>query len=68
MFLETVTFMDNDALIPINRIKYVNTGFGKDLHKITITSDADIQHEEYFRTIEELRVRYDKIKEILMAQ
>lgn len=38
MFIESITIFENDVLIPINRIKYINTGYDKS-YQVKIFSD-----------------------------
>jgi hypothetical protein len=66
-FLETITFLGNEALVPINRIKYVNFLYG-DKTSIKIVSD-DGDWEEHFGHEEEKAIaRYEEIKKILKGK
>ncbi len=63
-FLETITALDNDALVPINRIKYINCGYS-DSYFIKIVSD-DGDWEEYFGKDEKkCYARFEQIKNIV---
>jgi len=66
-FLETITFMGNDVLIPIDRIKSVNL-HGLKGYSIKITSD-DGEYEECFADDrEKWLLRYEMIKKIIGAK
>lgn len=67
MFLESITFLGNDAIIPIDKIKYINTSYSDKSYKITITG-YDGDWVECFPDEEKMRVRYDKIKKIIRAE
>lgn len=68
-FLETVTFMGNDVLIPIDRIKYINMSSNENGFVIKITSD-DGEWDENFYIKEEIKAkkRYKMLKEIIKAK
>jgi hypothetical protein len=67
MFLESITLLENDVLIPINRIKYINTGYSAKSWFITITSD-DGDWIEGFGDEENMRQRYKMLKKIINAK
>ena len=67
MFLETITFLGNDALIPIEKIKYINTGYSERSYKIIITG-YDGDWVECFDTDEKMKIRYEMIKKIIKAK
>lgn len=64
MFLEIITNYGNDALIPINRIQYIYTGFSEDTYKITIKTD-DGEWRECFLDEQNYLERYKILKEII---
>lgn len=65
MFIETITFFGNSALIPIDRIKHIHTTYSDDSYKLVITSDEQVEHVECFKTDDDLCVRYDELKLML---
>jgi hypothetical protein len=67
MFLETVTFLGDDVLVAIKRIKYVRLSGGNDGHTIKIIGD-DFEFEEYFKEHEQMCLRYKYIKSILKVK
>lgn len=68
-FLETITFMGNDALVPIDRIKYINMCADGDGYKIKIHSDDGEWAECFYKSeSEKANKRYKMIKEILGAK
>lgn len=67
MFLETITWMNNDVLVPINRIKHLTLSYKKDWEIRIVTDDGD--WEEHFDEYEDkARKRYEMIKSILKAK
>lgn len=66
-FLETITFFGNDALVPIDRIKYINLLGTENGFKIVVVSD-DGDWEEHFTDAKKANKRYDMIKEIVEAK
>jgi len=70
-FLETITAFDWDLVIPIERIKYISTGYeGGDSRKffIKIISDKEGSAIECFDDEDKMRIRYEQIKEIIGAK
>jgi len=65
-FLETITFMGSDALIPINRIKYINFSCS-DGYRIKITSDDGDWEECFGNDMDKANARYKMIKKIIKA-
>lgn len=63
MFLETITVLDYDALVPINRIKFIHITY-KQSWEIHIHSD-DGDWIERFKNDDELNKRYEEIKKLL---
>ena len=71
-FLETLTAMNNDALVPINKIQYINFGYygSEKGWRIKIkTIYKNIEYEESFGENDEKALeRYKMIKEIIGAK
>lgn len=65
-FLETITFFGSDALVPIDRIKYINQSYNENNIEIKITSD-DGDWVECFEDEEKANKRYEMIKHIIEA-
>ncbi len=65
-FLETITFLGNDALVPIDKIKYINTSYSDKSYKISITG-YDGDWVECFDDEEKMQKRYKMIKRIIQA-
>ena len=63
-FLETITFLGNDALVPIDRIKYINLSYN-DGYRIKITSDDGDWEECFGKDQEKANKRYEMIKKII---
>lgn len=63
-FLQSITTMGNDVLIPINRIKYVNLISSEEVYEIRITGD-DGCWIEFFNEGTLATYRYHEIKRIL---
>lgn len=69
MFLETITAFGNDALIPINRIKYVNnTVSDRGGYMIRIKTDDGDYEEHFEKDGDKCLFRYNMIKKILRAK
>jgi len=65
-FLETITNLGNDVLVPIDRIKYINLSYVNGW-RIIITSDDGDWEECFDNSISDASERYRKIKEIIEA-
>jgi len=63
MFLETITALGNDVLVPINRIKFVFCVY-REYWELHIVSD-DGDWAECFDNTDDLDKRYRKIKKLL---
>lgn len=68
MFLETITMFENDALIPINRIKHINSGIYESGYEIRITSDDGNWVECFGKDRIKFQKRYKAIKKILKSE
>jgi hypothetical protein len=66
-FLETITFMGNDALVPIDRIKYINLRYTTG-YEISIVSDDGDWIECFDKDGDKASKRFDQIKQIIEAQ
>ncbi len=66
-FLETITFLGNEALVPIDKIKYINLSATERGYKITITG-YDGDWEEHFPDNKKAYIRYKIIKKIIEAE
>ncbi len=66
-FLETITFLLDDVLVPIDRIKYINSSY-KSGYRIKITSDDGEWEECFGEELEKLLIRYEQIKKIIGAK
>ncbi|MFI5405446.1 MAG: hypothetical protein ACHQ1D_02915 [Nitrososphaerales archaeon] len=66
-FLETITFLNNDALVPVDRIKHINYSLSEDGYRITITSDDGSWIECFDQNKEKANKRYEMIKGIIEA-
>jgi hypothetical protein len=68
-FLESITWLDNDVLIPIANIQHIvmkakdNGGY-----QITIKGQGELEWEEHFKNEKDARTRYEMIKEIIEAK
>ncbi len=68
-FLETLTFLGNDILIPIDRIEYIVWRVNeKGCHEINIKGEGKFEWVEIFDTREKAEVRYNMIKKIIEAE
>ncbi len=66
-FLETITNLDTEVLIPLNKIKYISRAY-QDEWKIKIICDDDDAFEEGFGNDElALEVRFNEIKKLIDA-
>lgn len=67
MFLETITFVGNDALVPVDKIKHINRGYYENGYQIKIKSIyEDAEWVECFGEDEKkCDERYRQIKKIL---
>jgi len=69
MFLETITFLGNDVLIPINRIEYIMLNINeKGTYVITIKGEGKYEWVEHFSNNKLALERYDQIKNIIKAK
>ncbi len=66
-FLETITALGNDALIPIDRIKYINYCDEGGLVIKIFTDDGDFM-ECFGENFEKAEKRYTQIKNIVGAK
>lgn len=67
-FLETITSFGNDALIPIDRIKYINLSIISE-NSIVIKIISDDGHwEEHFDDEDDADTRYREIKKIVEGE
>lgn len=68
MFLETISFLGNDLLMPIDRIRTINLSYTTGW-EIKIRCDEDIEAVECFGGDEKkARKRYEMIKEIVQGK
>lgn len=68
MFLETITVLENDALVPINRIACINTDYSiENTWSIKIIGD-DGNWQEHFKDENSMTRRYQQIKDIIGAK
>ncbi len=66
-FLETLTWLGNDVLIPINRIKHITRTASGDGWMIKIaTDDGDL--EECYKDFDLVTKRYMEIKRLLECE
>lgn len=66
-FLETITFMGDTILVPIDRIRYILVRYTKGW-EIHIVGDDEMDLSEHFGDDEEkLNKRFDMIKNIIEA-
>lgn len=67
-FLETISTLNNDVLVPINRIKYINSCTTSNGYLIKIVSD-DGDWTEFFDDTDAgfdlVNERYEQIKQIV---
>lgn len=63
-FLESITFLGKDVLIPIDRIKYITFG-SKGGYEIEIVSDDGEWHECFRDDLAKAFARYEAIKKLL---
>ncbi len=67
-FLETITFLGDNILVPINRIRYIYIRHIKGW-EIHIIGDNDIDLSEHFgEDNQKLNKRYEEIKKIIKAK
>jgi len=67
-FLETITFLGDTILIPINRIRYISIGYKTDW-VIRIIGDNDMELSEHFGEDEDKAFqRCEAIKKIIKAK
>jgi len=64
-FLETITLLGNSALVPINRIKFINFK-RENNYEVVITSD-DGSWVECYVDEKEATSRYNQVKELIKA-
>ena len=67
MFLESITISGFDALIPINRIKFIHLASDTHSYKIKIISD-DNEWVECFESEKKWTLRYEQIKSIIKGK
>ena len=67
-FLETITFLGGDMLIPVTDIKCIYLSSTAENYKLVIKCFSDTDTEENFSTKEAYITRYNEIKEILEAR
>ena len=68
MFLETITFLGNDMLIPIGDIQCIYTGYNGRSYKITIKCFSGSETEENFDDGDKMLARYKQLRTILKAK
>lgn len=68
-FLESITWLDNDVLIPINRIRHiVSRMIDEDSYEIEITGFGKNAWKECFNNKDKWEKRYKQIKQIICAK
>jgi len=68
-FLESITWLGNDVLIPIANIEHIIMKAKDDEgYQIIITGQGKLGWEEHFKNEKEARKRYEIIKEIIEAK
>lgn len=68
-FLETVTFLGNDVLVPINSIRCITCRIGeRGSYQIAITGEGEWEWVEHFEDSKKCDIRYKMIKEIIGAK
>lgn len=68
-FLETITCLDNDLLVPIDKIRYISKTYQNSNWKINIYVDDKLHAEENFGNNEDKAIfRYNQIKKIISAK
>ncbi len=69
LFLESITFLGNDVLVPIDKITSIIFGCGEDGYKINIKGGDFFEFEEFFgRDEQKANKRYEMIKKIVRAE
>ncbi len=68
MFLETITFLGNDVLVPISKIECVTYKATDNGYQICIKGQGEWEWQENFDSIEPANERYKMIKQILKAK
>ena len=69
-FLETITFLGNEALIPIDKIKYINLSATERGYVIRITGYDGDWEEHYSNSdsdVKKCELRFKMIKKIIEA-
>ncbi len=65
-FLETITFMGNDVLVPVDRIQYIMARCGEKGWEISIKGEGEFEWVEHFGDDDKKMLkRYNMIKHIL---
>lgn len=64
-FLETISFIGWDAIIPIANIKAIYTSYSEGSYKIRILTIHDDDYIECFQEEDKMHVRYNEIKKII---
>ncbi len=68
-FLETITFLGNDVLIPIHKIEYIMFKItDRGSYEINIKGKGKYEWSEFFDDEKKAEKRYNMIKEILEAK
>lgn len=67
-FLETITWMGNDALVPIKDIQYINFKTHETSYEIEIKGKDALGWSEHFDDEKKARERYEMIKKIIGAK
>lgn len=67
-FLESITWLENDVLIPIDRIKFINRTFEGSSLVIKIVSDDGSWEEHFGQDEEKCEKRYRQIIHIIRAK
>jgi len=66
-FIETITFMGNDVLVPIKKIEYIMMRANEKGYEITIKGRHEFEWVEHFADHKKALVRYKMIMKIIKA-
>lgn len=67
-FLQTITFLGNEMLIPISDIKCIFLNYSEDTFKIIIKGFSETETSECFVSEQKMINRYHQIKKIIGAE
>lgn len=67
-FLETITIFENDVLVPIDKIQYIQRKETDKDYQIIIKGEGSFQWIECFNCEKKFNKRYEEIKEIIGAK